>query len=844
MKKNVIVIISLIVMSVLHSQTFAPPENLETNIIDYNNVELTWDAPGQAFTAIEHHNGYSNMGMGTGDEANFICAARFDASDLADYYNDNVISGVNIICHLDEYSYVAIQIYEGGSFGDPGVLVYEEEITNTVSPSEWTYHTLTSPVPLITGNEYWIGYEMYTTGGHPAAVDSGPMVPDKGAWMYYNGVWDLLTNIGAILDYNWVITGVLSSESDDFVMLSNSAAHKPINRSEKPAAIIHTENTVFTVDQRSSSHFVPTRNSRSIAGYKIYRNSFQIAEITDPANQSFTDESLDTGEYAYFVTAIYTDPQGESNPSNFATVEIDLPAPENLSAQSVESNILLQWNSLSPSENLESYNIYRNGALYAEAITITFYIDINVPIGNYCYNVTAVYTGGFESGFSNDAYVVLFSNPGTLEGSVVLNDPQGNVQNVLLNFDVFSSSPDETGFFSINSVPGTFSLIASLEGFASYLNNDITITENQITVLDFSLDILEIPENLILTSMTNDVNLQWSMPELENRELTGFQVFRNDELLIEIDDPAVFSYDDLGLDAGNYTYSIRAVHGGNLSLPSEEETIEILLLSPVNLTLSLQDLDILLEWEAPDYTRELSGYRVYRNNVFIIETDGVTYLDENMPPSTYSYYVTSIYDSFESEPSNTETIEIVLAPPHNLVLTSQVPDILLEWEAPIATRELTGYRVYRDDDFIIETSETTFLDENMPTNTYTYCVTAMYDIYESEPSNIETIVHTSSEEDLIVQTKLIGNYPNPFNPSTDIRFQTSDFSNDAQIDVYNLKGQKVKTLLINSSMLKPINSVTWNGDDENNQPVSSGIYFYKLNVKGKTKAVKKCLLLK
>jgi hypothetical protein len=50
-------------------------------------------------------------------------------------------------------------------------------------------------------------------------------------------------------------------------------------------------------------------------------------------------------------------------------------------------------------------------------------------------------------------------------------------------------------------------------------------------------------------------------------------------------------------------------------------------------------------------------------------------------------------------------------------------------------------------------------------------------------------------------------------------------------------------LIISPSPGHPL-SVTWNGTDKNNKPVSSGIYFYKLKVNGKTEAVKKCLLLK
>ena len=46
------------------------------------------------------------------------------------------------------------------------------------------------------------------------------------------------------------------------------------------------------------------------------------------------------------------------------------------------------------------------------------------------------------------------------------------------------------------------------------------------------------------------------------------------------------------------------------------------------------------------------------------------------------------------------------------------------------------------------------------------------------------------------------------------------------------------------NLLKVPIQLSWNGDDESDKSVSSGIYYYKLNVNGKTEAVKKCLLLK
>jgi len=86
------------------------------------------------------------------------------------------------------------------------------------------------------------------------------------------------------------------------------------------------------------------------------------------------------------------------------------------------------------------------------------------------------------------------------------------------------------------------------------------------------------------------------------------------------------------------------------------------------------------------------------------------------------------------------------------------------------------------------------------------------------------------------------NYPNPFNPSTTIEFS---IQNDSKIElsIYNIMGQKIKTLAQNE-FKKGDHSIIWNGDDESNKPVSSGVYQYNLKVNGKTRVVKKCLLIK
>ncbi len=103
---------------------------------------------------------------------------------------------------------------------------------------------------------------------------------------------------------------------------------------------------------------------------------------------------------------------------------------------------------------------------------------------------------------------------------------------------------------------------------------------------------------------------------------------------------------------------------------------------------------------------------------------------------------------------------------------------------------------------------------------------------------------TFTPDDILnaITTKLHQNHPNPFNPTTTIEFS---IQNDSQIEIciYNIKGQKIKTLAHND-FTKGSHSIIWNGKDMNKNSVSSGIYFYKLIVSGKTEAVNKCLLMK
>jgi ABC-type dipeptide/oligopeptide/nickel transport system permease subunit len=90
-------------------------------------------------------------------------------------------------------------------------------------------------------------------------------------------------------------------------------------------------------------------------------------------------------------------------------------------------------------------------------------------------------------------------------------------------------------------------------------------------------------------------------------------------------------------------------------------------------------------------------------------------------------------------------------------------------------------------------------------------------------------------------TELLANYPNPFNPETVIRF-TVEFPTDVSIDIYNVKGQRVHTIL-DGHVGAGYHQVVWDGTDDLGRDVSSGIYFYRMNA-GEYSSIRKMLLMK
>lgn len=120
-------------------------------------------------------------------------------------------------------------------------------------------------------------------------------------------------------------------------------------------------------------------------------------------------------------------------------------------------------------------------------------------------------------------------------------------------------------------------------------------------------------------------------------------------------------------------------------------------------------------------------------------------------------------------------------------------------------------------------------------------LTFVSDNTDNEPYRPKLYFHLTeivSTSDTEISSRLlnIDSYPNPFNPQTTISYTLAE-SDDVRIQIYNLKGQLVETLV---DEYKPtgLHSVLWNAEEQ-----ASGIYFYKI-ITGTEAKTGKCLLLK
>ncbi len=192
----------------------------------------------------------------------------------------------------------------------------------------------------------------------------------------------------------------------------------------------------------------------------------------------------------------------------------------------------------------------------------------------------------------------------------------------------------------------------------------------------------------------------------------------------------------------------------------------------------------------------------------------------------------------------------------------QNDQVQLSWQVE-SESDMMGYNLYRsiaDSDEKVKISDL-ISAENLPYtheyqyididaeagNTYDYYLESIaYDgssnLFDPVRFVFNAIEDDEEEAPEILET--LGNYPNPFNPSTTIKFSIDGASGKhVRLSIFNSKGQVVKNL-VDEKLAKGNHFVVWNGDDNNGEIVNSGIYFYRLQINDYYSEMKKMVLVK
>jgi hypothetical protein len=115
---------------------------------------------------------------------------------------------------------------------------------------------------------------------------------------------------------------------------------------------------------------------------------------------------------------------------------------------------------------------------------------------------------------------------------------------------------------------------------------------------------------------------------------------------------------------------------------------------------------------------------------------------------------------------------------------------------------------------------------------YANCFPAKWTQYVNSHWTYMGALSTVDDNNITAENfELKGNYPNPFNPTTKIRF-SNDRSSNVKVTVYSLKGEKVATIM-NKQVNAGTYDVSWNGKSTNGKVVPSGMYLYDVESDGR-----------
>jgi hypothetical protein len=507
--------------------------------------------------------------------------------------------------------------------------------------------------------------------------------------------------------------------------------------------------------------------------------------------------------------------------------------------------------------SLEGYNVYRllegdeenqaNWTTLIEGTNDMTYTDVewaNVSSGIYKYAVIAVYTGDNLSNpaFSNVVYKEM-TTIATINVTTNSGDSAEGTEVTLTNIDqdpdhVYTGVVGADGTLVFDQVwKGEYNVVATLGGFEEFTQNGVEILEP--TTIDIELvEMLLPPGDPEGTIDGNTVTLTWLAPGSFQSWTEDFEGGVIPEGWTTTTNSAQGWY--VTTDGSSEYFTIPPGDGyyacSNDDAANDDGSVDYLITPPQNFS-ALTNITM-------SFYSFFNGSYSQTAHIEVSEDGGNTWTGVYDLPPNGDGWVTETVDLSAYCGAGHDNVLIAFHSNDNGAWASGWAVDNVTMGADTRDRALLGYNLYMDGVAVngdTPIQETTYIQTDVPDGNHVWVVTAVYSTGESTPSNVFNGTVSNNIDQIPAVTKLTGNYPNPFNPTTTISYSIHKAAN-VTLEIYNLKGQKIATL-VNEHQNANNYKIVWDGKDESGKTVGSGVYFYKLKA-GKYTATKKMIMMK
>jgi M6 family metalloprotease-like protein len=391
----------------------------------------------------------------------------------------------------------------------------------------------------------------------------------------------------------------------------------------------------------------------------------------------------------------------------------------------------------------------------------------------------------------------------------------GNLSNAQFSADLGRTE------FNSNSNPTPF-LYSGLEGEINIF--DIGIAGETIT-FKYGMSV-NLPLQFVASTGSGKIELNWLPPVPQDGLTVDHYVIYKDGA--ELTTTTELTYFDMNVVQGNiYTYKITAFYTGDQTGESQPtDTFTVNYDTPKSLPFE-EDFVDRTGWT--QLTKNCNGRWTskYANTAGGAKPELFTTYEE--VDSATARYITPPLSTTDVDTLEVRFKHMYDAYESGLSISVEISSNMFDWTTTEFYHEADARNIGPEEIrlFITEFPNPVYVSWTIDGNLYNVDGWSIDDVYVV--GNNTSI----SDQTLPSTTNLIGNYPNPFNPTTDISFSL-DTDSEVKINIYNENGSLVDTIL-NSYIKRGIHSVQWDATKH-----ATGLYFIRMessNYRGSLKTL-------